>query len=58
MDPGGMRWSLHWNDVDGDLIGRIYCCSFANPSQAAEEEGVTAAAAAAVDSEAFGHLPS
>lgn len=57
-----MRWSLHWNDVDvdGDLIGRIYCCSFANPSQAAEEEGVTAAAAAAaaVDSEAFGHLPS
>lgn len=54
-----MRWSLHWNDVDvdGDLIGRIYCCSFANPSQAAEEEGVTAAAAAG-DSEAFGHLPS
>lgn len=53
-----MRWSLHWNDdVDGDLIGRIYCCSFADPSQASEEEGVTAAAAA-VDSEAFGHLPS
>lgn len=49
---------MHWNDDDDDLIGRIYCCSFANPSRGEVEEGVTAAAAAAVDSEAFGHLPS